>query len=270
MIIDSLKLVYFSPSGTTKKIVKAIAKGINHKSVEHVDFTKPERRKRPLPALDNELLLIGAPVYFGRVQTDAMEWLKTMRGHDTPVVCVVVYGNREYDDALLELKDTVVKNGCVPIACAAYIGEHSFSDSKTPIAAGRPDIDDLKHAVSFGKKIGEKIASTSSIGCVSDISVPGKFPYLEMTESKKKLSAVDLMDVDGNCLQCGLCADLCPLGAIVPGNSASIDINKCILCHACVKSCPADARKTKNDMMKNIALRLSESFRSRKEPVYFL
>jgi ferredoxin len=270
MKIESLKLVYFSPSGTTKKIVEAIAQGMSHKSIEQVDFTKPEGRKRQLRALEYELLLIGAPVYFGRVQTDAIEWLKTIRGHHTPVICVVVYGNREYDDALLELKDTMVKNGCVPIACAAYIGEHSFSNSKTPIAAGRPDADDLKHAVSFGKKIGEKIVSTSSISYVSDISVPGKFPYLEMADSKKKLSAVDLIDVDGNCLQCGLCADLCPVGAIDPENSASIDINKCILCHACIKSCPADARKTKNDMMKNIALRLSESFQARKEPVFFL
>jgi ferredoxin len=270
MKIELLKLVYFSPSGTTKKIVEAVAQGLKHSSAEHVDITKPENRKRQLQASENELLLIGVPVYFGRVQTDAIEWLKTIRGNHTPVICVVVYGNREYDDALLELKDTMVKNGFVPIACAAYIGEHSFSNANTPIATGRPDADDLKHAMSFGEKIGEKIVSISSIRSVSDISVPGKYPYLEMADSKNRLSSIDLIDVDGNCLQCGHCADLCPVGAIAPENSASIDISKCILCHACIKSCPADARKTKNDMMKSIALRLSETCQARKESLFFM
>lgn len=270
MKIKSLKLAYFSPSGTTKKIVKAIAQGLKHSSTEHMDITKPENRKRQLQASENELLLIGVPVYFGRVQTDALEWLNTIKGHNTPVICVVVYGNREYDDALLELKDTMVKNGCVPIACAAYIGEHSFSNSETPIAPGRPDADDLNHATSFGEKIREKIASISSISHVADIPVPGKYPYLDMGDRRKSLSGVDLMDVDDHCLQCGQCADLCPVGAIDPEDSASIDIHNCILCHACIKNCPVDARKTKNDMMKSIALRLSQTFQSRKEPVFFM
>lgn len=270
MRIDLLKLVYFSPSGTTKKIVEAVSEGLKPHSAEHVDITRPENRKRKLQASENELLIIGVPVYFGRVQTAAMEWLSTLKGHDTPVICVVVYGNREYDDALLELKDTMLKNGCIPIACAAYIGEHSFSNTKTPIAAGRPDADDLENAKAFGKKIGGKIASIASIGGVADIAVPGNNPYRDMTDSRKRLSSVDLIDVDENCLHCGHCADLCPVGAIDPDDSASIDISKCILCHACIKGCPADARKTKNDMMKSIALRLSETCQVRKEPLFFL
>lgn len=270
MKIDSLKLVYFSPSGTTKKIVEALAEGLKHQPAERVDVTKPENRKRRLEATNNELLIVGVPVYFGRVQTDAMEWLKTIRGTHTPVICVVVYGNREYDDALLELKDAMVKIGCVPIACAAYIGEHSFSNLQTPIAAGRPDPDDLENARAFGKKIGEKIASIASIGEVTDVAVPGNYPYRDMAESKKRLSSVDLIDVDGNCLQCGHCADICPVDAIDPKGGASIDISKCILCHACIKGCPADARMAKNDMMKGIARRLSDTCQARKEPVTFL
>ena len=174
MRIDLLKLVYFSPSGTTKKIVEAVSEGLKPHSAEHVDITRPENRKRNLQASENELLIIGVPVYFGRVQTAAMEWLSTLKGHNTPVICVVVYGNREYDDALLELKDTMLKNGCIPIACAAYIGEHSFSNTKAPIAAGRPDADDLENAKAFGKKIGGKIASIASIGEAADIARAAK------------------------------------------------------------------------------------------------
>lgn len=270
MKIESLKLVYFSPTGTTKKIIERIARGINHSTVEIVDITRPEGRKQHLQTSENELLIIGVPVYFGRAQTNAIQWLQTIEAHNTPAVCVVVYGNREYDDALLELKDTTVKIGGIPIACAAYIGEHSFSDSETPIAAGRPDTDDLNGAQSFGEKIWGKILSIPSVNHVTDITVPGKYPYIDMIDSKKRLSSVVFIAIDDNCQKCGICVEHCPVGAIDSENSASIDKNKCVLCHACIKACPENARKIDNDMIKNIALRLSQGCQARKEPIFFL
>jgi ferredoxin len=270
MKIESLKLVCFSPTGTTKKIIEEIGRGINHNSVEQVDITKPENRKRKLETSEDELLIVGVPVYFGRVQANAMEWLNTIKGHNTPAVCIVVYGNREYDDALLELKETMASNGCKPIACGAYIGEHSFSCSDTPIAAGRPDSADLLHAQSFGEEIGKKIKSLQSIGQIGDISVPGQHPYIDMKDSKKNFSGVDLVFVDGNCVQCGECARLCPVGAIKFEHSASVDQSKCILCCACIKHCPTSARRIKNGMVQNIAIRLGGALQGRKEPVLFL
>lgn len=270
MKIRLLKLVYFSPTGTTRKIVETIAQGINHSVTEIVDITKPEGRKQQLQTSKNELLLIGVPVYFGRVQTNAIEWLSTIEARNTPAVCVVVYGNREYDDALLELKDTMAKAGGLPIACAAFIGEHSFSSSETPIAAGRPDANDLSCAKSFGQKIKEKISTVPSIKHIAAITIPGKYPYIDMADSKKRLSSIDLVAVDDSCSQCGVCAQHCPVGAIDSENSAAIDKRKCILCNACIKVCPANARKINNDMIKNIALRLSQTCLARKEPIYFL
>jgi len=270
MKIKSLKLVYFSPTGTTKKIVEEIARGIHQNSVEQVDFTKPEDRKRQFEAAEDDLLIVGVPVYFGRVQTDAIEWLNTIKGHNTPAVGVVVYGNREYDDALLELKETLVKNGCKPVACGACIGEHSFSSSETPIAAGRPDTADLLRARFFGEEIGKKVRSIPSFDRIGDISVPGRYPYIDMGDIRRNLSGVDLVSVDGNCVQCGECAHLCPVGAINSENSASVDQSKCILCHACIKHCPTSARRIKNAMVKNVAIRLSGALQGRKEPVLFL
>ncbi|MBI5205560.1 MAG: 4Fe-4S binding protein [Nitrospirae bacterium] len=270
MKIESLKLVYFSPTGTTKKIIEIIAKGINHSAVETVDITQPEGRKQQLRTSENELLIIGVPVYFGRAQTKAIEWLNTMKAHNTPTVCIVVYGNRAYDDALLELKDTTIKNGGIPVACAAFIGEHSFSDSETPIAAGRPDAEDLSRAQLFGEKIREKILSIPSINHIADITVHGNYPYIDMVESKKRLSSVGFIAVDNNCSHCGDCAQNCPVSAIDPESSVLIDTKKCILCRACIKKCPANARKINNDMIKNIALRLSQTCQERKEPIYFL
>jgi len=270
MGIELLKLVFFSPTGTTKKIIEGIARGIGYSSVAQFDITKPENRKRHIETSENELLIIGVPVYFGRVQTDAIEWLHTIKAHNTPAVCVVVYGNREYDDALLELKETMVKRMCIPIACASFIGEHSFSSSEAPIAAGRPDTDDLLKAESFGEKIRKKIVSIPSISLLTDVSVPGNYPYVDVTDNKKILHCLDFIAVDSSCTQCGVCAQHCPVGAIDFENSASVDKTKCIVCHACIKKCPTKARKVKNDMIRNFALRLSRKFQVRKEPAFFL
>jgi len=189
MKIQSTKLAYFSPTGTTKSIVQAIQRGINQNTVEHIDATKPSARKQQLQTLEIELLVVAVPVYMGRVPALLIEWLNAIQAHNTLAVCVVVYGNKVYDDALLELQKIVIKCGGIPIACSAYIGEHSFSNSDTPVAQGRPDENDLNHAEVFGQKIREKLQSISSISQISDVSVPGVYPYREDT----KLWSVDLI-----------------------------------------------------------------------------
>ena len=152
---------------------------------------------------ENELLIIAVPVYMGRVPALLMEWLQTIRAQKTPVVCVVVYGNRVYDDALLELKNIMTKCGCKPIAFAAFIGEHSFPSPERPVAEGRPDAQDLQHAEMFGRKIYEKLQSVLSVDQISEVNVPGTHPY----RGDSKLWTVDFIAVSEECTQCGVCAE---------------------------------------------------------------
>ena len=101
--------------------------------------------------MNGELCVIAVPVYGGRVATTALQRLQRLKGNGSPAILVVVYGNRDYEDALLELRDTAVQLGFVPLTAGAFIGEHSFSTPELPIAAGRPDADDLQQAREFGK-----------------------------------------------------------------------------------------------------------------------
>jgi ferredoxin len=265
MKTESVKLVYFSPTGTTKSVVQGIANGINPSTMELIDITKPDARKQPLLTSENEILVVGVPVYMGRVPALLNEWLNAIQAHNTPTVCVVVYGNRVYDNALLELKDIVKNRGCLPIAGAAYIGEHSFSNSETP-SRGRPDEDDLSHAEVFGQRIREKLQSISSISQVSEVSVPGTHPYGGITE----LWDVDFIAVDDQCTQCGFCAEVCPVGAVDSQNSTMIVHEKCITCCACIKSCPQNARSMKPGLVKDAQERVNTLFREQKKPEYFL
>jgi flavodoxin len=122
MNLANTKLAYFSPTGTTRAAVQGIARGIDPQTIAHVDFTSPGARQRPLRTSDSELLVVGVPVYMGRVPDLLTKWMTAIEAHQTPTVCVVVYGNRAYENALLELKDIVTSRGCIPIAGAAYIG----------------------------------------------------------------------------------------------------------------------------------------------------
>lgn len=266
MKIQSIKLVCFSPTGTTKVVMQEVAGGIDQSSLELIDITKPDARKSPLQTSDDELLIVAVPVYMGRVPDLLSEWLHLIYAHNTPTVGIVVYGNREYDDALLELKDILTKRGCILIAGAAYIGEHSFSSSKMPTAEGRPDACDLSQAELFGRKINEKLLSASSVDQISDIKVPGNYPYGGIT----KLWDVDFIAVSDECTHCAICAAGCPVGAIDADKSNIIDKEKCITCCACIKNCPIHARTIKDGLVQDAAMRLNKLYSERKEPIFFL
>jgi ferredoxin len=266
MEIESVKLVYFSPTQTTKTVVREIARGVDYGTVEDIDITRPGARKHPLQTSEKELLILGVPVYMGRVPALLTEWLHAIKAHNTPAVCVVVYGNRVYEDALLELKDILAERGCKPVAGGAWIGEHSFSRAETPTAEGRPDAGDLKHAEWFGQKIREKLRSVSSADRIPVVTLPGCHPY----RGDPKLWAVDFIAVGDACIRCGICAEGCPAGAIDPENSHGIDTGKCITCCACIRHCPRHARTMKPGLVRDASVRLHTLYNGRKEPEYFL
>ncbi|MGW8195616.1 MAG: flavodoxin family protein, partial [Desulforhopalus sp.] len=140
MNINKVWAVFFSPTRTTKKIVEAVLSGIAGNNVGTYDLTySAEGIGREFH--DDELVVFGVPVYAGRVAPLAVERLAGVRGNKSPAVLVVVYGNRDYEDALIELRDLAEKASFIPVAAAAFIGEHSFSSEDFPIAQGRPDSD---------------------------------------------------------------------------------------------------------------------------------
>lgn len=264
-MIGTIKLVVFSPTGTTRKAVEAIAKGMNPSHIDVTDITRPDARQMPFESAADDLLIIGVPVYMGRVPSLLSEWLDSIELHNTPAVCVVVYGNRAYEDALLELKDIVKKRGGIPIAGGAYIGEHSFSNDDTP-SLGRPDADDLRHAKDFSEKILAKLNRAASCRELSEAAIPGTYPYGGLTE----LWDVDFIAVSDACTQCGTCEKVCPMGAISPESSSIVDQHKCITCCACIKTCPQKARSMKPGLVKDAQHRINTLFVDRKEPEVFL
>lgn len=234
MDLNTTTLVFFSPTHTTGKVVKAIGSGIGFPRREYVDLTLEIEGKERV--LSDRLTVIGVPVYAGRVAPLAVERLKRIKGDGCPAVVVVVYGNRDYEDALVELYDLAVEAGFRPFAAAAFVGEHSYSRKGMPIAEGRPDETDLNVAKDLGRKCLEKLQRPD---CFEPFFIKGNRPYRIVGPSTPQAPVCN-----EKCFGCGECIPVCPTAAISQDADGKIvtDVAKCIKCCACVKVCPNEAR----------------------------
>ncbi len=258
-----ITLIYFSPTGTTQKVLENITKGMGREVSSRIDITDPATRNQAPPALKDEMVLMGAPVYAGRIPKDAADYFKTLKGNGTPVVLTVVYGNREFEDALLELKNITSENGFIPVAGAAFIGEHSFSNDEFPIAVNRPDKEDLELACEFGKQISDM--SLDQTGTLKDLKVPGNHPYKDGMGPK----AFPFISISEDCDNCGTCVSVCPKEAIDEDRGYITIDDRCIFCCACIKACPQNARSLMDGPMKDTAKRLHENCSASKAPQTF-
>ncbi|MEA2039047.1 MAG: 4Fe-4S binding protein [Thermodesulfobacteriota bacterium] len=266
MNIALAKLVYFSPTKTTKTIIEGIAQGIRVETVEQIDLTPPEAITQEFEGLHDELAIIGSPVYVGRIPIDAALRLQRIKADNTPAVIVVVYGNRQYEDALLELRDLAVQAGFKPVAGGAFIGEHSFANDTMPIANGRPDPEDLKKTKEFGTMILKQMRNIRALDEMPPLHVPGNFPY----RKRGKLPETCPVTQEALCVMCGECAKVCPTAAITVEDRVMTDEKACILCCACVKNCPTRARVIEEPRIKHLAESLSTNCHERKEPEMYL
>ncbi len=265
MEIKQVKIIYFSPTGTTQKVLESIAKGITVEDVEHINLTLPKGTQQTIPPFSDELVIIGAPVYGGRLPVEAINRFKQLKASRTLAIPIVVYGNREFEDALLELKNLVIELGFNPVAGGAFIGEHSFATKDVPIANGRPDSLDVQRAMDFGAKIKAKVTAHHSPDAQKELEIPGRFPY----EGGPRSLAVSPVTQEDTCTVCGTCASVCPTAAISINGSLATIIELCIRCCACIKNCPTGARVWEDSTMKNIAKWLNENCGTRKEPQIF-
>ena len=229
---ETAHLIYFSPTGTSRTVSENIAKGLGAKEIIHYDLTLPASNIEMI--LNEGVAIIGIPIYAGRVPELFLERFKAMTSTGMQAVLVALYGNREFEDALVELRDVVTAQGFAVIAGSAFIGEHSYSTAERPIAAGRPDRQDLEIATEFGRQIAAKIAQ-NTLECPE---IDGNVPYRE----RVKFGGIAPETDKGKCTLCGKCEAVCPTGVITVSDSVVTNADNCIMCCACVRVCEFDAR----------------------------
>lgn len=239
--------VYFSATDTTKKTVLTIADEAARllgAEREDYDFTLPGMRENGFAAGKDDLVIFGTPVYAGRVPNVLLKYLATIQGNGALAVPVVLFGNRNFDDGLIELRDILENTGFHTVAAAAFVGEHSFSKT---LAAGRPDADDMKEALAFAGKVAEKVKGLPEGEAPAPVEVDGvPHPYRDYYQPRdRKGVSIDIRKVKSlvsdACDDCKICADVCPMGSISHENVREYT-GICIKCGACIKKCPKQAR----------------------------
>lgn len=77
MKFNTIQLIYFSPTHTSREVARAIAKGIQLPIGKEIDLT-PASNATSIEA-ENTLTIIAVPTYAGRVAQTALDRLKIIK-----------------------------------------------------------------------------------------------------------------------------------------------------------------------------------------------
>lgn len=251
MEIKKCKSIYFSLTDTTKKVVDSIVRGLDTKEVEVLNLNKSVLSKEEAIVIDSDIVVIGVPVYGGRIVKKAQDALEKIDGRGKLAILVAVYGNISPGLAIEQLYDICTRKNLKVVGIGTFIGEHSFSTEEAKVGYKRPNEDDIIMAQEFGQRVRQKLIDNSN---ETDFIVKPKFIKIYIAKVINKIYKI-MPQKSGNvvtdvpiinkelCNKCGLCVKNCPVNAISNDENLSIDNKKCIRCFRCVKKCSKEARK---------------------------
>jgi len=272
MKIKRVYAVYYSATGNTRRLTTALASALAESfeaPMEVIDFTLPASREERHAFSEGELAVFGSPTYAGKLPNKLLPYFKEgFTGGGALAVALVTFGNRAFDNSLAELCACLAGSGFHTVGAGAFACRHAFSRT---LAADRPDAEDRAVLGKLGAAVAARVAKASEIPSPPEVPGDAAAPYYTPRgldgEPKMFLKAKPKTDPEA-CTQCGVCAALCPMGAIDPMDVSSVP-GTCIKCHACVRECPMEAKYFDDEAFLSHRAMLERDFQRRAESVWF-
>jgi NADPH-dependent glutamate synthase beta subunit-like oxidoreductase/flavodoxin len=233
-------VIYFSQTGSTKKIAEAIYSGIKSATRQGEITTLRDADVRRLVEFD--LIGLGCPVFEFKTPTNFKAFIESMPNLEGKHCFLFATHGLDRGMIFRDMGEVLLQKGLTVIGYHSCYGEVRMPSIPRPyFTDGHPGSIDLKEAADFGKEMVERSlrVSQGEKGLIPDIlSMKERLfppePAVELKLNKEKCRYPI----------CRLCMDNCPVeGCINLSQHPAVFAKKekCLNCYFCWKICPSGA-----------------------------
>lgn len=231
--------IYLSGTGNTKYCMEKLIRLLDH-TAEIIPLEKKEVIKK---ILNNDTILLGYPTQFSNAPYMVRDFIKSNSSlwKNKKVMCVATMGAFSGDGAgctarLLKHYGAIIIGGLhikMPDSvCDSKLLKKSLEQNREIVRKADKKIEVTVQKIKEGKYPKEGISFFSHM-----IGLFGQRLWFY----KKTTGYTDKLKINQDCIGCGLCIDICPMGNLSLKNGKACGDHRCTMCYRCISHCPKQA-----------------------------
>lgn len=204
---------------------------------------------KSLRTREYDLIIAGTPVHYMDVPPNVKEWFMGMAvSSGTAAASYSTFGGHgdNQHNTAFELLSLMVENGAAPAGMSTFGNMSTYAptwslgnEKKTLKYAHLPDSQTYSKVREFTKRVLDNVRRGVVYVPEKEFDIMDWVKHLPVIWGSKVLTT-DHRIIEEDCIGCGACERVCPVGAISP-KTFKVDESKCLLCLGCVNNCPVGA-----------------------------